>query len=86
VSGAPDRPCADGLDHSAIHLNRRAVPQRAAFWLVAYEFAATILGTSLPAPLYAIYRRQWHFSSAVLALVFADNAAGVLATLLLAGR
>ena len=67
----PDRACADGLGQSAISLNRRAVPREAAFWLVGYVFAAVILGTALPAPLYAIYQRQWHFSAGVLTLIFA---------------
>ena len=82
----PDRACADGLGQSAISLNRRAVPREAAFWLVGYVFAAVILGTALPAPLYAIYQRQWHFSAGVLTLIFAVYAVAVLATLLLAGR
>ena len=82
----PDRPCADGLGQSAISLNRRAVPSDIAFWLAAYVFAAVILGTAVPAPLYAIYQRQWHFSSAVLTLIFAVYAAAVLAALLLAGQ
>ena len=82
----PDRACADGLGQSAISLNRRAVPREAAFWLVGYVFAAVILGTALPAPLYAIYQRQWHFSAGVLTLIFAVYAVAVLATLLLAGQ
>ena len=81
-----DRPCADGLGQSAISLNRRAVPREVAFWLIGYVFAAVILGTALPAPLYAIYQRQWHFSSGVLTLIFAVYAVAVLATLLLAGQ
>src|SRR2546421_8305249 len=82
----PDRACADGLGQSAISLNRRAVPREAAFWLVGYVFAAVILGTALPAPLYASYKRQWHFSAGVLTLIFAVYAVAVLATLLLAGQ
>ena len=49
-------------------------------------FAVTILGTSLPAPLYAIYQRQWHFSSGIVTLIFAAYAVAVLAVLLVAGR
>jgi MFS family permease len=49
-------------------------------------FAVTILGTSLPAPLYAIYQRQWHFSAGVVTLIFAVYGVAVLAVLLLAGR
>jgi MFS family permease len=82
----PDRPCADGLGQSAITLNRRAVPREIAFWLIAYVFAAVILGTAVPTPLYAIYQRQWHFSAGILTLIFAVYAVAVLATLLLAGR
>jgi MFS family permease len=82
----PDRPCAEGLGQTAIRLNRRTVPREVAFWLAAYVFAAVILGTAVPAPLYAIYQRQWHFSSAVLTLIFAVYAAAVLTTLLLAGQ
>ncbi len=59
---------------------------RAAFWLLAFVFAATMLGTTLPTPLYVIYQAQWHFPAAVLTLIFAVYAAGVLAALLLAGR
>src|ERR1700734_1025842 len=82
-----DRPCIDGPGQSAgLQLHRLAVPREVAFWLVAYVFGVTILGTSLPAPLYAIYQRQWHFSSAVLTLIFAAYAAAVLAALLLAGQ
>ena len=91
MSAAPgvrtqDRPCADGLEQSALRLHRRAVPREAAFWLVGYVFGAVILGTALPVPLYAIYQRQWHFSSGVLTLIFAVYAVAVLATLLLAGQ
>ena len=82
----PDRPCADGLGQSAIRLNRRAVPREIAFWLIAYVFAAVMLGTAVPSPLYAIYQRQWHFSAGILTLIFAVYAVAVLATLLLAGR
>ena len=70
----------------AISLNRRAVPREIAFWLIAYVFAAVILGTAVPTPLYAIYQRQWHFSGGILTLIFAVYAVAVLATLLLAGR
>jgi MFS family permease len=57
-----------------------------AFGLVAYLFAATMLGTTLPTPLYVIYQSQWHFSSGTISVIFASYAAGVLAALLLAGR
>ena len=62
------------------------VPRRVAFWLLALVFAATMLGTTLPTPLYVIYQARWHFSAAMVTVIFAVYAAGVLAALLLAGR
>lgn len=56
-----------------------------AFWLVAYVFVATMVGTTLPTPLYVIYESRWHFSSGVVTLIFATYAVGVLAALLLLG-
>jgi len=63
-----------------------AVPRRAAFWLVALVLAVTMLGTTLPTPLYVIYQGRWHFSAVVVTVTFAVYAAAVIATLLLAGR
>jgi MFS family permease len=65
---------------------RPAVPRQAAFWLLAFVFAAVMLGTTLPTPLYVIYQARWHFSAAIVTVIFAVYAAGVLAALLLAGR
>jgi MFS family permease len=63
-----------------------AVPRRAAFWLLTLVLAATMLGTTLPTPLYVIYQGRWHFSAAIVAVTFAVYAAAVITTLLLAGR
>jgi MFS family permease len=57
----------------------------------AYAVSAAVIGTALfasatPSPLYETYARLWGFSSAVLTLVYATYAIGVLAALLLAGR
>jgi MFS family permease len=83
----PDQPCADCLDHSlAAGRTRPAVPRRVAFWLVALILTVTMLGTTLPTPLYVIYQAQWHFSAAIVTVTFAVYAAGVLTSLLLAGR
>jgi MFS family permease len=83
----PDQPCADCLDNSlGTEHSRPAVPRRVAFWLLAFVFTVTMLGTTLPTPLYVIYQAQWHFSPAIVTVVFAVYAAGVLAALLLAGR
>ena len=70
----------------AAELRRRATRRRAAFWLLAFVFAVTMLGTTLPTPLYVIYQARWHFAASIVTLIFAVYAAGVLAALLLAGR
>lgn len=83
----PDQCCADCIDHSlAAELRRLTAPRRAAFWLLAFVFAVTMLGTTLPTPLYVIYQGQFHFSQAIVTVIFAVYAAAVLAALLLAGR
>jgi MFS family permease len=72
---------------SAVTRQRRySVSRRTGFWLIAYLFVASMLGNTLPTPLYVIYQSQWLFSSGVITLVFAAYAAGALAALLLAGR
>jgi MFS family permease len=83
----PDQPCADCL-HEPPSARRPgpAVASQAAFWLLAFVLTVTMLGTTLPTPLYVIYQAQWHFSSAIVTVTFAAYAAAVLATLLLAGR
>ena len=61
-------------------------PRRVAFWLLALVLTITMLGTTLPTPLYVIYQDRWHFSAAVVTVTFAVYAAAVMVTLLLAGR
>jgi MFS family permease len=51
-----------------------------------HRFAATMLGTTLPTPLYLIYQGQWHFSPGIVPVIFASYAVGVLVALLLGGR
>jgi MFS family permease len=83
----PDQPCVDCLDHSlAAERRRLAAPRRVAFWLLAVVLSATMLGTTLPTPLYDIYQAQWHFSAVIVTVIFAVYALAVLITLLLAGR
>src|SRR5580692_11200066 len=60
--------------------------RRIAFWLLALVLTSTMLGTTLPTPLYVIYQSRWHFSAALVTVTFAVYAAAVIATLLLAGR
>jgi MFS family permease len=59
--------------------------QRGAFVAVTYAFAATMLGTTLPTPLYGLYQHRFGFSVLMITVIFASYAAGVLAALLLFG-
>jgi MFS family permease len=52
---------------------------------VAYAFAVTMLGTTMPTPLYPIYQQQIHFSALIVTVVYAAYGLGVLTALLLLG-
>lgn len=62
--------------------NRRAGP----FLGVALAFAATMIGTTMPTPLYPLYQQQLGFSQLMITVIFAVYAAGVIAALLMTGR
>jgi predicted MFS family arabinose efflux permease len=59
---------------------------RTATWLVAAAFLITMLGATLPTPLYPLYQRELGFGGLMVTVVFAMYAVGVLAALLLVGR
>lgn len=56
--------------------------------MAATGFALSIamMGTTLPTPLYALYRERFGFSELMITVIFATYAAGVIASLLLFGR
>ena len=58
----------------------------AGFWIVAHVFAVTMAFTTVPAPLYVLYQARDHFGAAMVTVIFAAYAAGVVASLLLAGH
>jgi len=60
--------------------------QRLAFPLLAYAFAAIMLGTTLPTPMYSLYGDQMNFSVLTTTVVYATYAGGVLFALLAFGR
>ncbi|HJV45284.1 MAG TPA: acetolactate synthase small subunit [Bacillota bacterium] len=60
--------------------------QTSSFWLVVYSLFITLLGTNLPAPLYAIYRTEWNLSSGMITLVFAAYALVVIPTIVISGQ
>jgi MFS family permease len=61
-------------------------PGRFAFPLLAYSFAAIMLGTTLPTPMYALYGEHLHFSVLTTTVIYATYAVGVLFALLAFGR
>ncbi|MGH3671145.1 MAG: MFS transporter [Pseudonocardiaceae bacterium] len=54
--------------------------------LIGAAFAVTMLGTTLPTPLYPLYEKGFGFGELVTTVVFAAYAVGVLAALLLVGH
>ena len=61
--------------------SRQVTSRRTAFRIVAAAFAVTMLGTTLPTPLYPLYQRAMGFSMLTTTVVFAAYAVGVLAAL-----
>jgi MFS family permease len=57
-----------------------------AFWLSAYAFAATMIGTTLPTPLYPIYQSRLGFSELMITIIYATYAVGVIAALIIFGK
>ncbi|HVQ50696.1 MAG TPA: MFS transporter, partial [Mycobacterium sp.] len=57
-----------------------------AFGLLAYAFAAIMVGTTLPTPMYALYGQQMHFAVLTTTVIYATYAGGVLFALLAFGR
>jgi MFS family permease len=65
---------------------RRRLGRRAGFAAAAFALAVAMLGTTLPTPLYGLYRQQFGLSELMITVVFAIYAAGVITSLLLFGR
>ena len=62
-------------------LQTRTVTSRLGFPLLAYAFAAIMLGTTLPTPIYALYAHELHFAVLTTTVIFSAYAIGVLAAL-----
>jgi MFS family permease len=60
--------------------------RRFAFGLLAYAFAAIMVGTTLPTPMYALYGEEMHFAVLTTTVIYATYAGGVLFALLVFGR
>ena len=55
------------------------------FFIAAGAFLIAMVGTTLPAPLYAIYQQQLGFDASWVTIIFSIYAAGVIAALLAVG-
>ncbi len=67
-------------------MTNRTLKPATAYALVAAVIGLALFASGTPSPLYSTYRELWGFSPAVLTLVYATYAFGVLASLILAGR
>jgi len=52
------------------------------FWLVAAAFVVTMLGTTLPTPLYPLYEQRFAIAPVLITVIFAIYACGVIVGLL----
>ena len=65
---------------------RLVVSRNAGFVLVAYAFLVTMIGTTLPTPLYPLFEERYSFGELTVTVIFAVYAFGVIAGLLLFGN
>jgi MFS family permease len=65
---------------------RPTLGRRGGMIAVAFALAVAMLGTTLPTPLYGLYRERDGFSELMITIIFATYAAGVIASLFLFGR
>ncbi len=61
-------------------------PENASFVLAAGVFIVTMIGTTLPTPLYPIYERDLHVAPVLIPIIFATYAVAVIAGLLFFGH
>jgi MFS family permease len=73
-------------ERTALARAGRTISRGAGFWVIAYVFAAGMLGTTLPTPLYVLYQGQFHFATETITFIYAAYAVGVIAVLLFAGQ
>jgi MFS family permease len=64
----------------------RVIGRRFALPLLTYAFAAVMVGTTLPTPMYALYGQRMDFAVLTTTVIYATYAGGVLFALLAFGR
>src|SRR6202022_1774607 len=83
VTATPSEPSSNGAATGHLAGSRR---HRRAFWVVAFVFFLVMGFSTVPSPLYGLYRVRDHFSLFMITVIFAVYAVGVIAALLLAGH
>ncbi len=58
----------------------------AGFWILAAVLFVAMASSSVPSPIYPVYAAEWHLTPLMLTAVFAIYVAGLLVTMLVAGR
>src|SRR6202000_2056897 len=86
VTPMPTLPSAPPFRTAVTAARRPRVGQRLAVVTVAYAFVVTMVATTLPSPLYELYRHQFGFSELMVTVIFAIYGFGVVAALVLFGR
>ncbi|WP_395817892.1 MFS transporter [Curtobacterium flaccumfaciens] len=66
-----------------MHHSARSV---AGFWILAAMLLVSVASSAVPSPIYPVYAAEWHLTPLMLTGVFAIYVAGLLASLLVAGR
>lgn len=51
-------------------MSKSRTAYRMSFWFVAYALLVIMMGTNIPAPLYSLYGRLWHFSTGMTSFLF----------------
>jgi MFS family permease len=83
-SGYPRSPA--GCEGRAMRAATRTLGSGVALLIVTSAFSAMLLSANLATPLYAVWARQFGFSTAVLALIFAVYALVLIPALLIFGQ
>jgi MFS family permease len=65
---------------------RAVVSRDTGFGLVAYAFLVTMIGTTLPTPLYPLFEQRYSFGELMVTVIFAVYAFGVIVGLLVFGN
>ncbi|NII42599.1 MFS family permease [Curtobacterium flaccumfaciens] len=58
----------------------------AGFWILATMLLVSVASSAVPSPIYPVYAAEWHLTPLMLTAVFAIYVAGLLLSLLIAGR